>query len=90
MQIEAEVGLSAVHSSDLQVTPGEKKYLLLLFRSPRSGIMLERTAQMQPHLTISWKRLLNHSCQRKDRHSGNEERLLAKQVRRRDKRVISI
>lgn len=24
MQIEAEVGLSAAHSSDLQVTPGEK------------------------------------------------------------------
>lgn len=81
-----------MHGSDLQVTPGEKKkkYLNFLFTSPRPGIMLERTAQMQPHLTISWKRLLNHSCQRKDRHSGNGERLLVKQVRRRDKRIISI
>lgn len=90
MQIEEKVGLSEVHSSDLQLTLGKNAFFFL-FGSPRSSIVLEITAQPQPHLTAGQKRLLNHSCQRKDRHSGNTERLLVKQVRGRDKkRVIPI
>lgn len=77
-----------MHSSDL---PLRKNPRFFLFGGPRSSIVLERTAQQQPHLTIGQKRLLNHSWQRKDRHSGNKERLLVKQVRARDKkRVIPI
>lgn len=91
LQNKEKVGLSEVHSSDLQLTLG-KKLPFLLFGTPRPSIVLESTAQPQPHLTVGRKRLLNHNCdQRKDRHSGNKERLLVKQVRGKDKkRVISI
>lgn len=86
--MEEKAGLSEVHSNDLQLTLGKKTFYFL-FASPRSSIVLERKAQQQPHLPISWKRLLNHHWQRKERHSGNKEGLLVKQVRGRDKKRIA-
>lgn len=90
VQMEEKVGLSEV---DIVIFSShrEKTTYFFPFGSPSPSIVPERTTQAEPHLSVRGKRLLNHSCQRKDTHSGSKARLLVKQVRGRDKKgVLSI